>query len=75
MQALEALRQSLDHRTTAIASEDFYVLGRIAEEYGLPAKAATAYRRVEKPATPYSLSSFSYALAQRRYPRVAAVLR
>jgi tetratricopeptide (TPR) repeat protein/transglutaminase-like putative cysteine protease len=45
-------------------SDDWYVLGRIAETYGLPDAARDAYKRVEKPKQ--SGGGTSYELAQRR---------
>ena len=42
---------------------DWYVIGRMAENYGVPEAAATAYKRVEK--TPADGLS-TYELAQRR---------
>ena len=46
--------------------DDWYVLGRIAEQYGLTNEAAGMYRKLEKPAVELSVAASSYALAQRR---------
>jgi tetratricopeptide (TPR) repeat protein len=45
-------------------SDDWYVLGRIAESYGVRDAALAAYKRVEKPKI--ELSGSSYELAQHR---------
>jgi tetratricopeptide (TPR) repeat protein len=45
-------------------SDDWYVLGRIAESYGVRDAALAAYKRVEKPKV--DLSGSSYQLAQHR---------
>jgi hypothetical protein len=45
---------------------DWYVFGRIAEEYGLTKDASAMYRRLERPKTDLGLAASSYALAQRR---------
>lgn len=45
-------------------SLDWYIIGRIAEEYGERRTALDAYRMVERPSQPHPLSTFS--LAQRR---------
>jgi hypothetical protein len=45
---------------------DWYVFGRIAEEYGLTKDASAMYRRLERPKTDLRLAASSYALAQRR---------
>ena len=47
-------------------SQSWYVLGRIAEQYGLNDVAAAAYQRVEKPEEAWMAASDSWALAQRR---------
>jgi tetratricopeptide (TPR) repeat protein/transglutaminase-like putative cysteine protease len=44
---------------------DWYVFGRIAEEYGLADEAAAMYRRLRKPKDT-AIASSCYALAQRR---------
>jgi tetratricopeptide (TPR) repeat protein len=45
-------------------SDDWYVLGRIAENYGITDAARTAYRKVDKPKV--DIGGSSYQLAQRR---------
>jgi len=46
--------------------DDWYVLGRIAEQYGLTEEAAGMYRKLEKPTNELMVAASSYALAQRR---------
>jgi tetratricopeptide (TPR) repeat protein len=53
-----------------LEADDWYVIGRLAEVYGLPAAARTAYARVERPTEPYLLPSSTYALAARRLARL-----
>lgn len=55
--------------TNELESHDWYVLGRIAEQYGVPDAAIEAYERVEPPeeGTPESTSTF--LLAQRGIAR------
>jgi transglutaminase-like putative cysteine protease/tetratricopeptide (TPR) repeat protein len=49
MEAHKALLQAIDWRDEDVpASEDWYVIGRIAENYGLPDAALAAYNRVQK---------------------------
>jgi tetratricopeptide (TPR) repeat protein len=45
---------------------DWYVFGRIAEQYGLTTEASVMYRRLSKPKNELAIPSSSYALAQRR---------
>ncbi len=52
-------------------SSDWYVLGRIAEQYGIPQTAIAAYQRVEPAEDPVFEKTSSHFLAQRRL----AVLR
>jgi tetratricopeptide (TPR) repeat protein len=46
--------------------EEWYVFGRIAEQYGLTDAAAGMYRKLTKPSIDMAVASSSYALAQRR---------
>ena len=46
------------------APHDWYVLGRIAEDYGATDAALAAYNRVEKPKD--TLNGSTYVLAQKR---------
>jgi tetratricopeptide (TPR) repeat protein len=48
------------------APSDWYVLGRIAEQYGVTDAAVAAYGRVTKPERESDMSSSTYLLAQRR---------
>lgn len=45
---------------------DWYVLGRIAEHYGLADAAAEAYRKVEPPEDEHRRASSTFSLAERR---------
>jgi tetratricopeptide (TPR) repeat protein len=66
--AMETLSRSLDIRGGGAPSEacdaDWYVLGRIAEHYGLEDVAAALYRKVSRPARP--AADDLYTIAQRR---------
>lgn len=65
LEAREALLQSMDDAgRDEPADHDWYVLGRIAENYGATDAALAAYRRVTKPVT--ELASSTYVLASRR---------
>jgi len=65
LEAREALLQSMDDAgRDEPADHDWYVLGRIAENYGATDAALAAYKRVEKPKT--DLASSTYVLAARR---------
>ncbi|HYU25026.1 MAG TPA: hypothetical protein VEO74_07480, partial [Thermoanaerobaculia bacterium] len=49
LEAKQALVQSIEKRMTDTPSpSDWYVVGRIAENYGVPEAAVAAYKRVEK---------------------------
>jgi tetratricopeptide (TPR) repeat protein len=58
-------RMSLDGSAEPTDS-DWYVFGRIAEQYGLKKDAAAMYRKLERPANELAVLSSSYALAQKR---------
>jgi tetratricopeptide (TPR) repeat protein len=65
LEAREALLESMDNAgREEPADYDWYVLGRIAENYGATEAALAAYKRVEKPAT--TIASSTYVLAERR---------
>ncbi|HET7437403.1 MAG TPA: DUF3857 domain-containing protein [Thermoanaerobaculia bacterium] len=65
LEAREALLQSMDTAGREDpAPHDWYVLGRIAENYGAKDAAVAAYKKVEKPKT--SIASSTYLLAERR---------
>jgi tetratricopeptide (TPR) repeat protein len=53
-------------------SHDVYVLGRIAEEYGIREAAIAAYRRVEKEPTAEEDDLSTWSLAQKRLKRLGA---
>ena len=67
-EALENLRRAVELRGERIDGADWYVLGRIAERYGLNEVAAGLYRKV--PAGHTAASDSVYALAQRRLKKV-----
>jgi hypothetical protein len=46
--------------------EEWYVFGRIAEQYGLLEEAEAMYRRLAKPKNEAVIADTSYGLAQRR---------
>jgi tetratricopeptide (TPR) repeat protein len=70
LEAREALLQSMDDAgREEPAPHDWYVLGRIAENYGAKDAALAAYNRVEKPKT--TLASSTYVLAERRMKALA----
>jgi len=65
LEAREALLQSMDEAgRDEPAEHDWYVLGRIAENYGARDAALAAYKRVEKPKT--TVASSTWILAERR---------
>jgi tetratricopeptide (TPR) repeat protein/transglutaminase-like putative cysteine protease len=65
-EAYRILLQALAARTDdEPGSSDWYVLGRLAEHYGLPDVARRYYEKVEAPAAENSATS-TYALARRR---------
>ena len=65
LEAREALLRSMDDAGREDpASHDWYVLARIAENYGATDAALAAYKRVKKPVHPSS--DDTYVLAQRR---------
>ena len=53
-------------------SEDWYVLGRIAEHYGLAAAAVEAYRKVDPPEEEQMAGISTHFLAQRRLAALQA---
>jgi tetratricopeptide (TPR) repeat protein len=65
LEAREALLQSMDDAgRDEPAPHDWYVLGRIAENYGATEAAVAAYKRVDKPKE--SVASSTWVLAERR---------
>jgi hypothetical protein len=60
---MQVLRKAVD-LAGRIDSDDWYVIGRAAEEYGLIEEAKRAYRRVEAPEKPFALDT--HVLAERR---------
>ncbi len=63
-EAYRVLLQSIEAGNKKPAPADWYVLGRMAESYGLPDQARAYYARVEKPERFVEVSSFT--LARRR---------
>jgi tetratricopeptide (TPR) repeat protein len=65
LEARDALLRSMDDAgRDDPAPHDWYVLGRIAEDYGATDAATAAYKRVEKPKD--TLNGSTYVLAQKR---------
>jgi hypothetical protein len=50
----------------------WYIVGRIAEQYGLNDAAASAYRKVGEPDSKLALPLSTYSLAQRRLKGLGA---
>ena len=67
-EALENLRRAVEIRGERTEEADWYVLGRIAEQYGLDEVAAGLYRKV--PAKQAAAADDVYVLAQRRLKKV-----
>ena len=67
-EALENLRRAVEVRGERSEEADWYVLGRIAEQYGLDEVAAGLYRKV--PAKQDAAADSVYVLAQRRLKKV-----
>jgi tetratricopeptide (TPR) repeat protein len=68
-EALEQLRRAVVLRGDRVAREDWYVLGRIAQQYALPDVAASMYRKVNPPEVP--TADDTYVLAQRQLEALA----
>jgi hypothetical protein len=66
--ALENLRRAVQFRGERIDDGDWYVLGRIAEQYGLNDLAAGLYRKV--PQKSLAAGDDAYTAAQRRLQKV-----
>jgi Flp pilus assembly protein TadD len=62
-EARDTLLESLEYEEDALRPADWYVVGRIAENYGIRDVASEAYRRIEKPTR---ASSSAWELAQKR---------
>jgi tetratricopeptide (TPR) repeat protein len=66
-EAYRILVQSIDARADANAGpDDWYVFGRLAEQYGLPDVARKYYKRVPAPASPEREAMSTHALVTRR---------
>jgi tetratricopeptide (TPR) repeat protein len=66
-EAREAILQAIEiSGKEEPASEDWYVLGRIAEHFDLKQAAADAYRRVKPPPSPQRDPQSTYRLAEKR---------
>jgi tetratricopeptide (TPR) repeat protein len=71
VEARQALLKSIDGRhTEEPSSADWFVIGRIAEDYGLPDAAAAAYKRVDKEE---ATGLTTWELAQRRMTAMGAL--
>jgi hypothetical protein len=68
VEALQNLHRAVESHNGWLESPDWYVLGRIAEEYGLGDAAVANYRKIT-PAKPASADS-CFALGQRRMKRL-----
>jgi len=58
-----------------VLAKDRYVLGRIAEQFGVLDAAAEAYEKVEKPTDERAIPDSAYLLAQRRLAAMGAAAR
>jgi hypothetical protein len=65
---LENLRHAVELRGERMDDGDWYVLGRIAEQYGLDDVAAGLYHRV--PLKPPVANNDAFVLAQRRVKKM-----
>lgn len=64
-EAMQTLKKILEHRVKGQPdTADWYVVGRLAEAYGLPDAARSAFEKVEKPER--SSRTDTYVLAQQR---------
>ena len=73
LEARDALLKSMDDAgREEPAPHDWYVLGRIAENYGAKDAALAAYKRVDKPEGDPIVNDSTYLLAQRRLKALAA---
>jgi hypothetical protein len=71
-EARDVLLSVVDSRfSDELESEDRYILGRIAEEYGLFDVATGFYRQVEPPTVEPGDQTSTFALAQRKLKRLA----
>jgi tetratricopeptide (TPR) repeat protein len=72
VKARDLLVQSIEHRgELEPQSDDWYVLGRIAEDLGFKDAAVAAYNRVVKPKLELNLPDSVYLIAQRRLATIA----
>jgi Flp pilus assembly protein TadD len=71
-EARETFLQSLAAGTDEMETQDWYIVGRIAENYGMREPAIEAYRKVEKPK---SIEGSSWQLAQKRLEGLAPAKR
>jgi tetratricopeptide (TPR) repeat protein/transglutaminase-like putative cysteine protease len=65
-EALELLKQALNASRGDVSTDDWYILGRIYEQFGESESAIAAYRRVTPPERSPLVVSSAYALAQKR---------
>jgi tetratricopeptide (TPR) repeat protein len=72
-EARDVLLSVLESRAgPELESPDWYILGRIAEDYGVARAAEAAYERVEPPEDSSGLTSSTYSIAQRRLEALRA---
>lgn len=71
-EAYKVILQSIDVRGGEPRPEDWYVFGRLAEAYGLPAEARADYARVTEGQTQKSDPTSVYKLARMRLAALAA---
>ncbi|HEV3076444.1 MAG TPA: hypothetical protein VHB47_18620, partial [Thermoanaerobaculia bacterium] len=64
-EAYQVMTQAINAEDEAVPDEaDWYVFGRMAEQYGLPEVARGLYARVEKPTGGEAFSTFQLAQAR-----------
>lgn len=73
LEARQTILRSMDVAGTLDPrSEDWYVFGRIAEEYGERDAAIAAYKRVEKPERNEAMPLSTFLLAEKRLKAISA---
>jgi tetratricopeptide (TPR) repeat protein len=73
-EARDVLLSVLESRAgPELESPDWYILGRIAEDYGVARAARVAYERVEPPEDSTGTTSSTYTIAQRRLEKLRTV--
>jgi tetratricopeptide (TPR) repeat protein len=72
-EARQVLYQSLEDEEPR--PHDWYVIGRLAEQYGVTDAAISAYQKVEKPESAEPEFGSTYLLAQKRLAKIGAVAK